>query len=337
LLFCGFWVTAAPARAHHGSEPASFPATLRDAERAYDRASYAEALAGLRTALDLATRRDNQAYILFRIGLALRRLGRTGEARSVLRNLAAERAGAMQAPRALYVAARIRERELGDPAGAEIELEETIRRFPKSDAAQRALRRLADLRARRDPADAVERLRRFYRRYRHGPLGPQAAYLAARLCEERLASAPDAIRLYELLARRYPKSGLYDDALWRAAALHRRHGRPGRAIRLYRRIVETRRESWALGSYNSIYLDRAALEIPRIELEDLRDPRRAARGFRELALGYPHSLLRAEARKLLIRALLAQGRSAEARRELAELVRLHPDSRHTREAKKLLP
>ena len=103
-----------------------------------------------------------------------------------------------------------------------------------------------------------------------------------------------------------------------------------------RSLTATRRESWSLGSYNSVYLDRAALTMARVYLEDLKDPRRALEATREFLDEYPHSLLRSRARFQLVEALLSLGRLDEASKEATELERLHPKSRHAREARRLV-
>jgi TolA-binding protein len=326
---------AVSAEAHHRAEPEPFERVLARADRAYDRRAYDEALEGFRTALGLATKEDNQVYVRFRLALTLRHLGRPHEARAALRQLAMEHPRHVKAPRSLYLAARIREVDLKDVPGAERELLEILGRAPRSHAAGRALRRLALLRSERDIESTIAFLRQTYRAHRLGPLGALATYLAAELYE-RAKNPEQAIRLFRLLADRYPQSGLTDDALWRAAALLRAGRRPQEAQKLYRRLTATRRESWSLGSYNSVYLDRAALMLARIHLEDLRDPRRALEATREFLDDYPHSLLRSQARYLLVEALVQLGRREEAAKEVALLERLHPRSRYARKARGLL-
>jgi TolA-binding protein len=327
---------AVSAQAHHRAEPEPFARILTEADRAYDRRAYALALEGFRTALGLATQEDNQVYVRFRLALTLRHLGRPQEARAALKQLASDHPRDTKAPRSLYLAARIREVDLKDVPGAEGELLEILARAPRSAAAGRALRRLTLLRSERDLGSTLDFLRQTYRAHRRGPLGPLATYLAADLYSERAKDPEQAIRLYQLLADRYPKSGLADDALWRAAALLRAAKRPHEAQKLYRRLTATRRESWSLGSYNSVYLDRAALASAHIYLEDLKDPRRALEATREFLDDYPHSLLRSQARFQLVDTLLRLGRRDEAAKEAALLERLHPKSRYAREARRLL-
>src|SRR5262249_49787442 len=153
------------------------------------------------------------------------------EARSALQALIKAHPQHDKTPRALYLAARIRERDLSDPKGAEKEYFALMRRFPMSDAAARALQRIALLYTDRDVGSAIEVLRDIYRKYQPGPLAPRAAYLGAKLFEEQKQQS-DALVLYELIIRKYPKSGLYDDALWKGAAILRKAKRPREALRL---------------------------------------------------------------------------------------------------------
>jgi TolA-binding protein len=325
---------AIPASGHHLGEPPGFEKVLNEADRAFDKRSYEEALGGFRTALGIATGAQNQIYIEFRIAKALERLGRYAEARTALRTLAEAHPRDIKAPRALYVAARIRETALGDGPGAESELLALLHRYPTSDPAARALTRLTVLRADRSVADALALLKGIYKKYRRGPLAPKALYLAAGLYESEDSEDADAsaLALYEIIVRKYHRSGLYDDALWKSAVLLRKAKRPREALVMYGRLMATRRESWSIGSYNSVYLDRAAFETACVYLDELGDIERGLASLREFIVEYPHSVRRVEARKLLVATLLKVGKREEAARELAELKRRHPDSKHTREA-----
>lgn len=331
MLFC-----ASRAGAHHLGEPAGFEEALTRAERAFNRGRYAQAAADFAAAEGLAVREDNRVDARLRKAQAFRRMGRAAEARDALFFLARRWPRHEKAPRALYVAARIRETELRDARGGESEHLALLRKYPRSDAAGRSLLRVAHHRATASVADALEFLRDTYRHNKRRPLGPRALYEGARMFEERLRSPGDAVRLYELLARRYPKNGLRDDALWHAARIHREARRPVRAIKLLRRLLATKRESWALGSYNSVHLDKAGLLVGEIEERDLRDDASAVRSYRAFIDEFPHSFLRVRARRLYVETLARLGRIDVARRALEELARAHPQSRETRLAREAL-
>lgn len=335
MLALSTLAAAATTHAHHLGEQPGFEEKLRAADHDSDRGRYAEAIVGFRAALALAKREDNVVYVRFRAALALRRTGKAAEARAELFTLVRLFPRHDKAPRALYVAARILETDLADKPGAEKEQLVLLRRFRRSDVAARALFRVATLRAERNFDDAIAFLRDTYRHTRKGPLGPRALYLAAQLFQEHLNSA-QAIRLYEQLAKRFPKSGLRDDALWHAAALHREGGRPERAIKLLRRLTGTRKDSWAFGSYNSIYLDKAALLVAKIQREDLKDLQAAADTLQRFIEDFPHTFLRPEGRGLHIETLVALGRRDDARKAFLELEKLFPQSRFTRRARALL-
>lgn len=335
LLMLGFTLVPLAAEAHHAKEPRPFEPVLSAAERAYDHRHYERALEGLRTALGLATQDPNRVYIRFRIAQTLRRLRRYLRARNAFLRIARDFPRRPKAPRSRYEAARLLERRLGKPAQARAELKAILRRYPRSDASRRALWRLARSLARRDPHRAIAFLKGIYRHHRRS-LGALAAYLAAGLYAVRLKAPDRAVGLYELIARRFPKHALRDDALWHAATLLCKMKHYRRALHHLRQLTATRREAWLIGSYNSNYLDRAALKIARIYLDDLSDPARGAAALRRFITTYPHSLRRIQARKLYVGALLRLGRRDDAETAFAELKRLFPDSRYTRQAEALL-
>ena len=328
MLLCG-----AAAFAHHLGESSAFERVLAAADKAHDRGKEVEAERGYAEAEALAKRPQNQVYARFQRALALRRLARPEEARAVLRALAKRWPKDDKTPRALYVAARILEVDLKDKVGAEEEHVRLLRRSPRSDSATRSLARVADLRADRSLDVALDFLRETYRANKRNALGPRALYLGATFFEERAKLPDDAVRLYELLARRYPKSALCDDALWRAAHLHRTARRFDRALVLLRQLARTRRESWAFGSYNSAHLDKAALLIAEIHLGDRRDLDAGIDALRTFISDFPHSFLRWRARGLLVLNLVRAGRKGDARSALADLEKHHPKTRWARLAR----
>src|SRR5262245_20478698 len=99
------------ASAHHLGEPEGFEKILNAADHAFDRRKYDEALTGFRTALGMATRLDNQVYVEFRIAQSLQHLDKFPEARTALEALVKAHPQHDKTPRALYLKARIRERD----------------------------------------------------------------------------------------------------------------------------------------------------------------------------------------------------------------------------------
>jgi hypothetical protein len=86
-----------------------------------------------------------------------------------------------------------------------------------------------------------------------------------------------------------------DDARWHAARISRLVGDPaGAAVRL-RGLLATREVALGAGSYFSIWLDDAQLELGKLLRDDLHDLPGAAAAFRRLPDDYPASILRDDA------------------------------------------
>ncbi len=240
--------------------------------------------------------------------------------------------------RALYRAAAV-ELELGDAAAARAGMVEVARRYPATDAAERALRGaralareqggaaaevdlllgMAEaLRTRATAEDALERVRDLYL---------EAVVVAAR---RRLEDLDDAQGAEDLLgpATAEGRGAWLDDAtLWRARALARL-GRHDRALELYQRMLDERETSWFVGSYDSVFLDDALFERAEL-LERLGRAAEARAGFELLADEVPDS-------RLVDDAAFRAARLTGERSALEDFVREHPDSRHVPEARRLL-
>ena len=147
---------------------------------------------------------------------------------------------------------------------------------------------------------------------------------------------PDTARaLYDRIPIDYPDSGLRDDARWFAAKLSEQLGDyPGAATRL-RALLKTREVSWFGGSYFSIWLDDAQLELGKVLRDHLNDLSGAAAAFRRLPKDYPASILRDDALYELEVTLAAGGNAAGACRALADLVKLEADSKYMPDARVL--
>jgi outer membrane protein assembly factor BamD (BamD/ComL family) len=145
-----------------------------------------------------------------------------------------------------------------------------------------------------------------------------------------------AVAIFDELADAYPHSSLRDDGLWRAAELLRKSGDFDGALRRLRRITSTKRRALITGSYNYLQLDDAQLEIGRIYLDDLHDPKSAAKAFETLADDYPDSTLRDDALYDLARARREQRDDAAACRALARLIKQFPDGNRVRAARAMM-
>jgi Tetratricopeptide repeat len=133
----------------------------------------------------------------------------------------------------------------------------------------------------------------------------------------------------------YPASGLRDDARWHAARLSRQLGDFVGAARRLRLLLATREVAFGAGSYFSIWLDDAQLELGRLLRDALGDPAGALAAFRRLPRDYPASILRDDAAWEIAETLRRSGAHAAACAAAAELARRFPESRHLASARAL--
>ncbi len=184
-----------------------------------------------------------------------------------------------------------------------------------------------------DPAAAVAWLEAAAERHVGDTVADNALWWGADASLRRLGDLPTARRLLRRLVEAHPRSPLLDDALWRLGAIYRALGEADRSVATYRALVLARsEESWFVGSYKSERLDDARLMVGRIRLEQGRLAS-ADEAFGALLDEHPTSRLRDDA--AWGRVCVAAARSPEAGRRAAEaFVRAHPDSRHARAARR---
>jgi tetratricopeptide (TPR) repeat protein len=150
----------------------------------------------------------------------------------------------------------------------------------------------------------------------------------ADLTEHELGNPKDARAMYDRIYTDYPQSGLRDDARWHAARLSRALGDSPGAVTRLRGLLATREVSWLAGSYFSIWLDDAQLELGKILRDDLHDPTGAIAAFRKLPKDYPTSVLRDDALYELAVTFEQTHDAAGACKAVADLVKLEPDSKY---------
>jgi tetratricopeptide (TPR) repeat protein len=236
--------------------------------------------------------------------------------------------------RALVRAAVVATDELKQDAQAEELAWTTIARYPDEVPADDALQLAVRLGKRRDAGKLARQLEALWPRVRQLDLGDNVLWERAELSRLDSSEPLSAIPIYDRLIAEYPRSGLRDDALWRSAHLLREAGKPQDALRRLQVILDSRRDALITGSYNSIWLDDAQLLKGQILLDDLHDAARAAESFRILADDFPESVLKDDGLYELARALKDK-EPAAACAALARLLKTHPDSNRTRQAKTL--
>jgi TolA-binding protein len=218
--------------------------------------------------------------------------------------------------------------ELGDDGRAYTLLWKTVTDHPVEAFAADALRVVLRDGRRRDPAELYRVLA--------GLVGPMAEtevadnllFALADLAENEFGDTTTARELYDRLAEHYPDSGLRDESLWHGARLSRRGGDGRGAAERLRRLLATREVAFGAGSYFSVWLDNAQLELGRVLRDDLRDYDGALAAFRQLPRHYPASVLKDDALFEGATTLRAMGKPDRACAELIALGKRYPDSKY---------
>lgn len=153
----------------------------------------------------------------------------------------------------------------------------------------------------------------------------------ADLAEHEHQDATLARSYYDRIYLDHASSGMRDDARWHAARLSRQlKDGAGAAARL-RGLLSTREVAFGTGSYFSIWLDNAQLELGRVLRDDLHQPVDAANAFAQLLEDYPASPLRDDA-LFEIAATLQGSTNRQLQRRgcaaWARLLREFPDSKY---------
>jgi tetratricopeptide (TPR) repeat protein len=258
----------------------------------------------------------------------LERLGRADEATRAWLDMAKALADSPDdAGRALHEAALLELRRGHDKPAYDL-FWRVIVEHPDSTAADDSLRVVVRDGRRRNPRELDGVLAQLWQREQASELGDNLLQARADLAEHELGDARAAIDHWDQLAAHYPKGSLFDDALWNAARLARAGGDPKGALVRLRKLLATREEAFMIGSYHSVFLDDAQLELGRILRDDLGDARAALGEFTQLPKDYPDSVLRDDALWELAttQAALADAKAACA--TLAALAKQYPDSKY---------
>ena len=162
-------------------------------------------------------------------------------------------------------------------------------------------------------------------------VGDNIVWWLADLTEHELGNNAAARALYDRIPADYPKSGFRDDARWQASRLSKALGDPKGAVERLRALLATREVALGAGSYFSIWLDDAQLELGKILRDDLHDTAGAADAFRRLPKDYPASVLQDDALYELA-VTLEKTDTAGTCRAVADLKKVEPDSKYMTDA-----
>jgi tetratricopeptide (TPR) repeat protein len=224
-----------------------------------------------------------------------------------------------------------------DTTAAWTQLWRVITEWPDEGPASDALKLLlADGRG-RDARALADQMAKLLGALAETEVADNLLWSLADLNEHELASPSNARALYDRIPTDHPKSGLRDDARWHAARLSRAIGDPKGAAQRLRALLATREVAVGAGSYFSIWLDDAQLELGKVLRDDLKDYAGAAAAFRQLPKHYPASILKDDALYELAVTLDKSGDKPGACKVLAQLAKDAPDSKYIERGKEVCP
>ena len=235
------------------------------------------------------------------------------------------------AAQACYSAALVYN-DLGDTEASYKYLWRTITDYPNEGFAADAMKRLLQDGRKRAPRQLRDELQALSGSLSHTQISDNILEALAQLEEVEFQSPKTALHYYDMLVRAHPTSGFFDDALWHGARLSRGLGDGKGAAKRLRKLLSTRVVALGAGSYFSVWLDNAQLELGLVLRDDLEDYDGAIKAFTALPSDYPASLLRDDA--LFERAVTKAraGRTGGACKDLSKLHTKYPDSKYELQA-----
>jgi tetratricopeptide (TPR) repeat protein len=203
-----------------------------------------------------------------------------------------------------------------------------VTEWPDEPVAGDALRALLEDGRGRDARGLADQIAKLLTSLAETEVGDNLVWTLADLTEHELGNPARARALLDRIPIDYPNSGLRDDARWHAARLSRALGDPKGAVERLRALLATREVAIGVGSYFSIWLDDAQLELGKILRDDLGDLPGAVAAFRRLPKDYPASILRDDALYELAVTLVKMHDTAGACDAVAQLRKEAPDSKY---------
>jgi TolA-binding protein len=265
----------------------------------------------------------------------LEHAGRTRPAIDAYLAIPARAAGdPMTAATATYRAGTLLLRD-GQLAPAWTALWRAVTDYPDEPIAGDALRALLTDGRRRDPRALADQIAAVLTPLAETDVADNLIWSLADLTEHELDNPAAARALYDRIPVDTPASGLRDDARWHAARLSRLLGDPQGAATRLRALLATREVALGAGSYFSIWLDDAQLELGKLLRDDVRDLPGAVAAFRRLPRDYPASILRDDALHELAVTLERMGDHAAACATLARLAAQFADSKYIARGREL--
>jgi len=207
--------------------------------------------------------------------------------------------------------------------------------FPDEAIAGDALRALLEDGRGRDARKLADEMAKLLTPLAETEVADNILWSLADLAEHELGSLEAARGYYDRIYTDYPKSGLRDDARWHAARISRLMHDPNGAVARLKGLLATREISIGAGSYFSIWLDDAQLELGKILRDDLGDMAGALAAFKQLPDDYPASILKDDAQYETAVTLERMHDHAGACAALGKLAKDDPDSKYIARGKEL--
>lgn len=216
----------------------------------------------------------------------------------------------------------------GDITPAWTALWRVVTDWPDEPPAADALRTLLEDGRRRDARALADQISQVLTPLAETLVADNLVWSLADLTEHELANLPAARAFYDRIPADYPKSGLRDDSRWHAARLSLALQDPEGAVTRLRALLATREVAFGTGSYFSVWLDDAQLELGKVLRDQLADYPGAIAAFQQLPKHYPASILKDDALYELAVTQHKAGNGKGACEALAQLKQQSPDSKY---------
>ena len=208
--------------------------------------------------------------------------------------------------------------------------------YPDEPPAADAMKLLLEDGRKRDARALADQIAKLLTPLAETKVADNLLWSLADLTEHELGNPAGARALYDRIPLDYPDSGLRDDARWFAAKISREQlGDPKGAAERLRALLATREVAIGAGSYFSIWLDDAQLELGKILRDDLHDLPGAVAAFRQLPKDYPASILRDDALYELAVTLHEMNDQPGTCATVRELEKFDKDSKYVPRSKEL--
>lgn len=204
----------------------------------------------------------------------------------------------------------------------------TVTNYPNEGFAADAMKRILRDGRRRAPKQLRAELQELSASLSHTHVSDNILEALAQLEEVEFESPKTALHYYDMLVRAHPESGFFDDALWHGARLSRALGDGAGAATRLRKLLSTRVVALGAGSYFSIWLDDALLELGLVLRDDLQDYDGAIKAFARMPSDYPDSILRDDALFERAATKAKAGLTKQACKDLSKLLQKYPESKY---------